>query len=341
MIEPGITVRVDSSRHEVIITSGPNHLTNMPPMSGHAMMDMMSGEGTSPVQRFVWPVDGWFRGFRIEVTDARGQPLPKRLMHHMIMVNFDRRQLLYPAAERLMGAGSETGDATVPATIGVPMKSGMRLGMYTMWHNESGADIDGVYLKIHLLYSPRNQNPRPLDALPIYMDVNLTVGGSNVFDVPPGHSEKSYEFTLPVGGKLLGVGGHLHDYGSQVRLEDVATGKVLTSLNAVRDSAGFVTKMPQRLFGVSGEGLSLQANHRYRVVGVYNNPTGKMIEAGAMAHMVGLFVPSDTRKWPQIDPNDPEFRKDLASLDGMGKGGMEGMEGMDHSKMSHDHMQHE
>jgi hypothetical protein len=27
------------------------------------------------------------------------------------------------------------------------------------------------------------------------MDVNLTVGGSNTFDVPPGVSEKAHEFT--------------------------------------------------------------------------------------------------------------------------------------------------
>ena len=50
------------------------------------------------------------------------------------------------------------------------------------------------------------------------MDVNLTVGGSNTFDVPPGKSSKSYEFSLPVGGRLLGVGGHMHDYGVRVRL---------------------------------------------------------------------------------------------------------------------------
>ena len=65
--------------------------------------------------------------------------------------------------------------------------------------------------------------------MPIYMDVNLTVGGSNTFDVPPGKSTKSFEFTLPVGGRLLGVGGHMHDYGVRVRLEDAETGKVITT----------------------------------------------------------------------------------------------------------------
>ena len=110
--------------------------------------------------------------------------------------------------------------------------------MYVAWHNDTGKDLHGVQMKLRMLWTPKNQNPPPVNSLPIYMDVNLTVGGSNTFDVPPGKSEKAHEFTLPVGGRLLGVGGHLHDYGVRVRLEDAETGKVLTVVEATRDSAG-------------------------------------------------------------------------------------------------------
>jgi hypothetical protein len=267
-------------------------------------------------------------------------------MHHLIMVNFSRRQLLYSAAERLMGAGTETDqEVSVPKTIGVPMSPGMKLGMYVAWHNDTGKDLKGVYLKLTMLWTPKNQNPRPVNSMPIYMDVNLTVGASNTFDVPPGKSTKSYEFTLPVGGRLLGVGGHMHDYGVDVRLEDAQTGKVLTSVVATRDPQGKVTKISRRLFGVSGEGLKLKANHRYRVVGDYDNPTNETKIKGAMAHMVGLFVPDDMSKWPQIDPSDPTYERDLASLQVRGEGpaheGMkEGMK-MDHEHMDMDHGQHQ
>jgi len=267
-------------------------------------------------------------------------------MHHLIMVNFSRRQLLYSAAERLMGAGTETDqEVSVPKTIGVPMSPGMKLGMYVAWHNDTGKDLKGVYLKLTMLWTPKNQNPRPVNSMPIYMDVNLTVGASNTFDVPPGKSTKSYEFTLPVGGRLLGVGGHMHDYGVDVRLEDAETGKVLTSVVATRDPQGKVTKISRRLFGVSGEGLKLKANHRYRVVGDYDNPTNETKIKGAMAHMVGLFVPDDMSKWPQIDPSDPTYQRDLASLQVRGEGpaheGMkEGMK-MDHEHMDMEHGQHQ
>jgi hypothetical protein len=311
---PVVTVAVDSSRHELIVTSGPFDLPNMPPMDDHAMMDLGMSHDTR-LQRFEWPVDGWFRGFRVQLVDGRGREVPPHVMHHMIMVNFSRRQLLYSAAERLMGTGTETEEVSVPKTIGVPMKPGMKLGMYIAWHNDTGKDLEGVHLKLTMLWTPKNQNPPPVNALPIYMDVNLTVGGTNTFDVPPGQSAKAYEFSLPVGGRLLGVGGHMHDYGSRVRLEDVESGKVLTQVVAQRDSAGKLVKVTRKLFGVSGEGLKLKAKRRYRVVGEYDNPTGKTLVKGAMASMVGLFVPDNMKRWPAVDHRDPIYRRDLASLE--------------------------
>jgi hypothetical protein len=328
---PPLKVTVDSSQHEVVITSGPWKLANMPPMEDH---DMMSMGNESPVQRFEWPVEGWFRGFRYDLVDAKGNVLDRRIMHHMIMVNFDRRQLLYSAVERLAGAGAETEDASVPKTIGVPMTPGTKLGMYIMWHNETGKDLDAVYLRYRMAFSPKNQNPRPVTSLPIYMDVNLTVGGTNTFDVPPGKSSKAYEFTLPTSGRLLGVGGHLHDYGVAVRLEDAETGKEITRVVAKRDSSGKVLGVSRKLFGVTGEGLKLKGGHRYRVVGEYDNPNKKLIPQGAMAHMVGLFVPDDMSKWPSVDPGDPTLQKDLVSLQ-QSTGAMEHKHGGSGGEMDH------
>ena len=338
---PTVRVTVDSSRHELTVTSGPFDLPNMPPMEDHAMMDLGMSHDTR-LQRFEWPVNGWFRGFRVELVDGHGRAVPAHVMHHMIMVNFSRRQLLYPAAERLMGTGTETGEVNVPKTIGVPMKPGMKLGMYIAWHNDTGQDLEAVYLKLIMLWTPKNQNPQPVNALPIYMDVNLTVGGTNTFDVPPGKSSKAYEFTLPVGGRLLGVGGHMHDYGSGVRLEDAETGNVLTRVRAERDAQGKLVRVSRKLFGVSGEGLRLKPNHRYRVVGEYDNPTGKLRVNGAMASMVGLFVPDDMKRWPAADPRDPTYQRDLASLEVRGAAGasMEGHHHGGNSEMPASHGDH-
>jgi hypothetical protein len=270
--------------------------------------------------RFAWPVDGWFRGFKLEVRDRNGKLLPRSIMHHMVAVNTDRRQLLYQAAERLFGAGTETDDASIPATIGVPLDRGMNIGFYIAWHNDTGVDLEGVSLTMVMEYSPRNLNPRPVDVMPIYMDVNLTVGGTNTYDVGPGRSQKSYEFQLPLEGRLLAYGGHLHDYGVMVRLEDGVTGKELARITSTRDAQGKVSKVSRKLPGVRGQGIRMKANHPYRVVAVYDNPTGEVLKNGAMASIVGLFAPEDLRKWPKIELENPTFQVDLASLEILGTG---------------------
>lgn len=311
--DSSLTIATDSSRHEVVVTLGPFAVPAMAPMPGMDMMDHGMAHD-SPLERFAWPVDGWVRGFRIEVLDADGRPAPRRILHHLIVVNFARRQLVYPAYERLLGAGAETADVTLPKTIGIPLTAGTPLGLYVGWHNESEHDLEGIHLRLTILWTPRNQNPPPVDVLPFYADVNLDIGGSNTFDIPPGRTARSYDFTLPVAGRLLGVSGHLHDFGAGLRLEEAPTGRVLTTLSARRDSAGRVSGVERRLFGVSGAGLRFRAGRRYRVVAAYDNPTGETLVRGAMASVVGLFAPDRIRDWPPLDPAAPELAQDLAGL---------------------------
>ncbi len=54
------------------ITAGPFDLPNMPPMEDHAMMDLGMSHDT-PIQRFAWPIDGWLRGFELELVGRPGQ----------------------------------------------------------------------------------------------------------------------------------------------------------------------------------------------------------------------------------------------------------------------------
>lgn len=313
--DPRATVEVDRAKREVVITAGPFHVPSMPPGMKHEDMAMMNDHNT-PLVRFEWPVEGWLRGFSVEVEDGNGQPVDRRIVHHLIGVNFDRRQLLYSNIERLFGVGQETEPVSVPNSIGVPMSRGVRLGMYMAWQNETGADLDNIKIRVRMLYSPPNLNPRPVSVLPLYMDVNL-IGALNLFDVPQGRSEKSWEFTMPIGGRLLGYSGHLHDYGVSVRLEDVASGKVIGTVTGTRTPDGKLAKISRSLPGVGGDGLRLRAGRTYRVVGTYDNPTAATV-FGVMAHITGIFAPDDMSKWPKIDLSDEVLQDDLAWLDELG-----------------------
>ncbi len=235
-------------------------------------------------------------------------------MHPVVMVNYDRRQLPYHAMERLWGAGTEIGDVTVPATIGVPLAQGTKLGLYIAWHNGTPQDLDQVYLRATLQWLPKNLNPAPRDVLPLYLDVNLKVGGGNEFDLPPGRSSRSFEFAHEVSDRILGLSGHLHDYGREVRLEDVESGKVLTRVRAKSGPDGKVRAMERHRFGVSGEGLRLSTGRRYRVVAEYDNPTADTLIKGAMGSLSGIFAPDNLADWPAADPADSLVQRDLKFL---------------------------
>ena len=115
-----LTVRVDSARHEVVLTAGP---FDLPSMAGHGHDPSMMSEYT---QRFEWPVEAMGRGFTLELRDANGQKVSQRVLHHLQIANNSRRQLLLPLREKVMAIGRETRNIMLPNTIGMPLARGDR-----------------------------------------------------------------------------------------------------------------------------------------------------------------------------------------------------------------------
>ena len=108
-------ITVDSARREVAIVLGPYHVASDAGMEDMPEMDMGSMPRiVSP--RFAWPVTAWVRGFQVTVEDSLGHALPRRLLHHYGVLDFDRRELAYPVIQHLLGGGAETPDVTLPKT---------------------------------------------------------------------------------------------------------------------------------------------------------------------------------------------------------------------------------
>lgn len=311
---PRTHISVREDRHEIDVVAGPFHVP-----AGEAPADHHGHEDDSmksPMIVVPWPVDGGLAGFRMAAYTSDGAPLSRELLHHVIGVNFDRRQLVYAIPERIFGIGTETPDIKLPGFLEVPLERGDSLGIYAMWNNTTGEELDGVFIRLVFPYAPAGSERQK--ALPIYVDTNNNIGGKTSYDVPPGRSVRSYEFELPLSGGLLAASGHLHDYGVELRLEEAESGRVVTRLEADRDGNGHVTGVEQRiyrkLFKLIDARLRLKAGVRYRVVGVYENPTGDTIRDGGMAHIVGLFAPDDADEWPELDRNAEAYRLDVSAL---------------------------
>jgi hypothetical protein len=136
------------------------------------------------------------------------------------------------------------------------------------------------------------------------MDV-MPPAGSHSFDLPAGHSERYWEGSPAIAGRILGISGHLHRYGVALRLEDRTSGKVIWEGKPGVDSAGDVVAMPIKRF-VASFGVGVSPSHVYRLTAIYENPTGAAIIDGGMGALGGVFLPG-SKRWPAVDTTDPEY----------------------------------
>lgn len=303
------TVAVE--RRRVVVTIGGLYVEPAMHMDHHMMMGMTMGG--SFVGMFAWPMDRSFHGLKLEILDAAGRPLPRRLLHHLNLLNFDRRQLVYPMIERTASFGQETGDMWAPATIGLPMTAGQRMGVNLMWDNQADTAIIGVTVRLTFELNPRRQYPAARAVLPFVADIFFNPSGENTVDIPPGGATRTFDFTLPVSGRLVGVGGHLHDGGRSIALLDLTSGRTIVTLRARADSAGHLTSVERRILALWRPGPHLVAGHQYRLAVRYDNAAPDTLR-DVMGTIAGLFTPDRLADWPRIDPSNADYRADLVQI---------------------------
>lgn len=312
-----VRVLTDSAAHTVTVDYVVSGATPVGPHHhgddrATAELPAVHADHLRAVARFTWPVDGWVRGVRVEVVGADGEMMSPRMLHHVNLLNYDRRQLVHPAIERLFAAGQETGPLLLPKSIGVPVTRGMQLGVLAAYSPQEL--LAGSTIRLVLDWTPANQVPRPVTTIPVLIDVDFVPGESPAYDLPPGPSIKTFEFTMATRGRVLGVGGHMHDYGVELTLDDVETGRRVFTVATVRDEHGTVLRIPQVIYGAAGRGRELFEGRRYRLTAYYDNPTGRTLPEGAMGEMVLLFAPHDQSYHLAVDPKVPEIAVDLEGL---------------------------
>jgi hypothetical protein len=304
----------DAERGELVVFHGP---VDLPGASGADMSggDMHaahgSGEAVFPdVTEVTIPVDGYYYGIYVDLTDREGRILPSELLHHVNLVDPDQRELFAPIALRLAAAGSETGlKGFPPRLFGVPVTRGQRVVIHTMLHNSTAEDYEGVVLRFHLRFTPKEASGPVFAVYPFWVDVRLPAG-DKTFDLPPGRSPQSYEGRAAVSGKILALTGHAHTMATRLKFEDVTTNKTLWEAIPELDDAGNLIGIPNgRPFLHLGE--PIDAEHTYRLTVDYDNDTGETIHDGGMGSIGGIFLPSGGEAWPTVDPTNELYQLDM------------------------------
>ena len=287
-VAKGVTLdaKVDAAAHTVTLRVGP---MNLPAHTSHMKMPQPPD--------LVWevPTNGWLLAYHPKLVDASGNAVPGTVLHHVALWNEDRADFLCPnKEEHIFGAGSEMTDwAEVPG-YGYRVQPGEKIRIETMMYNPTATSYGNAYLEVVIPFEEISGDasaaaPRK-NVYPAWMDV--TSCGNSGYDLPAGKSEKTGTVTVKYDGVLLGVGGHLHDYGKQIVLQDVSRKETVATLDAKADAEGYLESVPVKLFVQEG-GYKFATGDVLKISATYDNPTGKLLRDGAMGIAVGYFVATD------------------------------------------------
>jgi hypothetical protein len=308
---------VDTVRHEIVIEIAPIHVAgvgqgggmDMPGMGGGtAGMGAMGAMAEITPRTVSIPVNGWLQGYAVDLLDSAGRSLPHRLIHHVNLLIPHQRDLFSQAMLRLGAVGSETPPVELPRVLGFRVRAGDSLAVTAMLHNESPAPVTNARLVVRMRYVPASTWFRPLSIYPIYLDV-MPPAAVKAYDLPAGHSEKSWDARPAVSGRILAVGAHLHKYATEIRLEDVTAHHVIWRAAPVVGRTGEPVDMPVRKYWWR-LGIPVSVDHVYRLTAVYDNPTGHTIPDGAMGALGGVIYPDDAGAWPSVDSTSTVYRVD-------------------------------
>jgi hypothetical protein len=305
-IAKGVTLHstLDVATQTITVRVGP---MNLPAHTSHMKMPQ------PPDLLWEIPANGWLLAYHPQLVDAGGRPVPGAVLHHVAFWNENRADFLCPnKEEHIFGAGSELTDwAEIPG-YGYYVEKGSKIRIESMMHNPTEISYDQTYLQVIIPFQAASDAaPRPRKSVyPAWMDVKVC--GNSSYDLPPGKSEKVGTVTVRYDGVLLGVGGHMHDYGRKIVLKDVSRKETVATLDSKVDAQGHLESIPVKTFLQEG-GYKFAAGDVLKVSATYENPTGTLLRDGAMGIAVGYFAAADDSKMVAL-VRDPKSRHGMSGM---------------------------
>jgi hypothetical protein len=292
-----LDVKSDPVAHIITLRVGP---LDLPANTSHLKMPQPP--------ELVWTIraSGWLLAYHPKLVDSSGNSVPGAVLHHVAFWNENRSDFLCPNKdEHIFGAGGELTDWAMIPGFGYRVEKGDRIRIETMTHNPTDTSHYKVYLEVAVPYLDDAVPAAVKNLYPAWMDVGSC--GNSSYDLPPGASKKTGTVPVKFSGILLGVGGHMHDFGQQLILEDSRSKDPVATLHARVDDRGRLLGIPVVTFFQTG-GYAFTAGDALTITSTYNNPTAKLLKDGAMGIVVGYFAPQDpsaldnlrhpARRWP-------------------------------------------
>lgn len=197
------------------------------------------------------------------------------MLHHVVNVNFDRDDPTCPPSlfgktinqlgfseggnERFFASGNERTAMNLPPGYGYRVNSGDDWGLIFHLMNMTPQPRD-----IELKYTFTWVSGGVEAVKPIWFDIDQC--DDSEVDVAAGYSDIHWEWNSTLQGRIVAIGGHLHDYGISIALENASTGE--TICNSV---AGYAAGSP---YAPVGTAPNPDANHAATSNVVTSDPLG-------------------------------------------------------------------
>jgi len=185
------------------------------------------------------PVPGSIVGMDVRVVDTSGVEIPQSqlMLHHNVFTNGGpdnkRNDGACPhrsVTERFYGSSEELRPLTLPRGYGYPTDPSDRWKMIWMAMNHRHQRRE-AYVEYRVTVDPAQLKPVTpywLSVVPCVSDPQYTVPGGRR---PGSIARRSKTFTMPKGGRIVAVGGHLHGGSHDLRLTQPACDNRTIALN--------------------------------------------------------------------------------------------------------------
>lgn len=163
----------------------------------------------------------WMTGFEPHVVDAKGNPLPGKLVQIVVLSNAREANSLCSTQQTgnpFAATTSMLQKITLPEGFGYPLLPEDPLEAKIVLRNPTETDYTDVYFTFTLTAEPMDVASHKKDVAPLLLDVD-PCDHAPITLPPNGMVEKKGEFVAPEDGKIVKAVGLLQEYGVSVSIE--------------------------------------------------------------------------------------------------------------------------
>lgn len=262
---------------------------------------------------------GYVTSAQANLVDSAGEEIAHHdvHLHHAVWLNPTRRDLTcdsyddgLPGYERFFASGKERTTVELPNGYGYYWSNGL-----AQPHTESApywgfvAMLDGgsghadTFVELDIDFVPEGEAQDMTAIRPVWLDVR-NCRSHPVYDVEEGSGQdgvhrESWTHELALGGRFVFLGGHLHDGGLTLQLDNVTSGSHLFTSEARYDWGDhpwFLTGMTTMS---DPAGPTVAAGDELRLTAAYDSSTDR---DDAMGIMLGALVPARSAPPAAQDP---------------------------------------